>query len=170
MIRLMHYLGFESGSEEVLRLLNKGVDRESQVEAAERIKDAGIELCIYVLVSAGGRGLSAEHVRATTEAINRIAPACVDIQTLVPVPRTPLHDALERGHFELLSPHESIREIRLLLEGIEVPIAVNSNHISNYCNVEGCLPEDRERLLRELLYCLDLDERPYAVTDIVNVG
>ncbi len=162
-------MGLESGSDRVLLLLNKGVDAEGMVKAAGWIKDAGVELFVYVLISGGGRYLSLEHVENTVEVVNGIAPHSVDMQTLVPVPRTPLYDQIENGDFELLSPHETIKEIRYIIEGISVPVEINCDHISNYCYVHGRLPEDRERLIMELDYCLTLDELLYSEKGITNI-
>jgi len=152
------HMGLESGSDAVLKLLNKGIDQAGMIDAAGKIKKAGIELFLYVLVGAGGRSLSGEHVDGTSEAINLIEPHSIQLQTLIPIPQTPLFVEEQRGNFKPLSPHDSIREIGSLMKKINVPVEINCSHITNYCQTSGRLPEDHERLQREIDYALSLDE------------
>ena len=156
------HMGFESGSDVVLEILNKGIGSEGLVDAASRIKTAGIELFLYVLIGAGGRDLRAALV-------NEVAPDALEVQTLVPVPGTPLFEEARNGRFSPLSPHDSISEIIALIERLEVPLGINCSHLSNHCQVSGRLPEDRERLLRELEYSLSIDESLFDSSGIVNI-
>ena len=163
------HMGLESGSDEVLQLLNKGVDTKGMLEAATLIKNAGFELYLYVLIGAGGTALSGEHVKATAEAVNEISPGSVDFQTLVQIPNTPLTREAQQERFSFLSPHESIREIRDLIEEIETNVAINCTHVSNHCHVRGIIPNERERLLQELDYSLSLDESLFDNSGIANI-
>jgi biotin synthase-like enzyme len=164
------HMGLESGSNRVLEILNKGVDKDGMFEAARMVKDAGIELHIYVLIGAGGAAESEEHIRETSTLINAIAPDSIELQTLVPVPGTPLFGEAELGKFQFLSAHESIREIRLFVETINGPARINCAHYSNHCQIHGRLPEDRQRLLKELEYSLSIDESLFDASGIVSIG
>ncbi len=64
------YLGLESGSEEVLRLLNKPPEPRLAVRMAKELLGAGVARGIIVLVGAGGRRLWREHVRRTLEVLD----------------------------------------------------------------------------------------------------
>jgi radical SAM superfamily enzyme YgiQ (UPF0313 family) len=162
------HVGFESGCDEVLGNLNKGVGAVELVDASRRVKKVGIELFLHVLISAGGRDLSEKHVAKTAEAINAVTPHAVSFQTLVPIPGTPLYTQVKEGRFQLLTPHEAIREAMLLIESVTVNTAVNCEHFSNYCHIMGRLPEDKARLLQELDYCLTLDESRYRGSGVVG--
>jgi len=59
------YMGLESGSRDVLRLLNKPADPGLAVEMARRLGDAGVSRGVIVLVGAGGRKLWRDHVEGT---------------------------------------------------------------------------------------------------------
>ena len=163
------HMGLESGSDDVLRLLKKGVDKEGMLEAATIIKKAGFELHLYVMIGAAGTELSGEHVKATAEAVNEITPSCVDFQTLVPIPHTPLTEEAQEKRFTFLSPHGTIREIRAFIEEIDTTVEINCSHVSNHCHVRGDLPDDRARLLSELDYSLSLDESLFDNSGIANI-
>ena len=55
------YLGVETGSNELLKKINKGVDYDTMVEAGRRVKNAGIALSCTVLLGIGGTEMSAPH-------------------------------------------------------------------------------------------------------------
>jgi coproporphyrinogen III oxidase-like Fe-S oxidoreductase len=164
------HMGLESGSDRILSILNKGVDRRGMLEAAGRVKNSGIELYVNVLIGAGGTALSAEHLEASASAINTVNPDSVELHTLVPIKGTPLFDRSAQGQFEFLSPHDSIREIRALISTIEVPVRFTCAHYSNHCQINGRLPGDRQRFLKELDYSLSIDESLFDTTGIVNIG
>lgn len=61
------HLGVESGSSNVLALLNKPVGFERLKEMVRRLRRAGIEVSLIFLLGAGGRQLAADHVKKTSE-------------------------------------------------------------------------------------------------------
>ena len=73
----LYYLGIESGHDEVLRRLEKGVDAEEMVRVGRKAGLAGVKLSTMVLLGAGGRELSLEHARASAEVLDAIAPRFV---------------------------------------------------------------------------------------------
>ena len=163
------HMGTESGSQAVLEILNKGVDVAGIETAAREIKKVGLQLTTYVLIGAGGVALSEEHVAKTSAMINRIQPDTLALQTLVPIPQTPLYEQIGRGEFEQLSPHGTILEIKAMLSAIEVSLDINCSHISNHCQGKGRLPEDRRRLLSELDYTLSMKESRFNPSGLLNV-
>ena len=73
---------------------------------------------------------------------------------------------VKAGRFTCISPGQALREIKWLVEGLEVdPLHFTANHASNYLPIKGGLPEDRERFLKLIQGALDGDiairtERP----------
>jgi hypothetical protein len=58
---------------------------------------------------------------------------------------------MKRGEFELPTPEEFARELRLFLGRLEVRSTIfRSNHASNYVPLAGRLPKDKARLVAEL--------------------
>jgi hypothetical protein len=88
------------------------------------------------------------------------------LRTFVPKVNTPLLKEVLAGRFVMLTPHEVLRETRALLEHIDAPTRVVSDHYTNYVNLSGRLPEDKEAILRTIDESLAQDEstfRPFFI-------
>mgnify|MGYP005845085967 CR=1 FL=1 len=160
------HVGLESGDDEILRRIRKGSTREGQIAAGQMLRQAGIEVSEYVILGIGGQERSAAHAAATASAINAIRPHFLRLRTLVPKINTPLLADVLAGRLQMLSPHGVIRETMALLKGISVPTVVTSDHYTNYVDVTGRLPEDREKLLGVLAAALgrpESDFRPFFI-------
>ncbi len=144
------YLGLESGDDETLRRVKKGVTAEEMIAAGRALKEAGLPVSLYVLVGLGGRERSQDHARATAAAINAIGPDIVRPRTLYIQEDTPLWHQRRRGDFVEAGPREALLEIRTLLEQIEVPVTLLSDHITNYLPLHGRLPADRDALVASI--------------------
>ena len=64
------YIGLESGSDDVLKILNKPGPSSKAVEYVKLFKKAGINVGVIVLIGAGGREYYDEHVQKTAEVLN----------------------------------------------------------------------------------------------------
>jgi hypothetical protein len=112
--------------------------------------EAGFELCLYVLLGLAGPAQSLDHARATASVINSInqaGPLTVRLRTLVPKINTLLLHQIKKGRFTLCSPHEVLAETSALVEQLAGPLDLYSDHYTNYLNLQGSLPQDRQRLL-----------------------
>ncbi len=145
------YFGIESGDDTVLRETNKGVTAKEMVAAGRKARAAGFALSATVILGLGGRQRWREHALGTAEVASAINPEYLAALTLMVHPGTVLAREIESGRFELLSPRESLAEMKLLIENLQVEDCVfRSNHASNYYPVGGVLPRDRERMLGAL--------------------
>ena len=150
--------GMESGDDEVLRLIDKGYDSEQMARAGRMVKSAGIELSVYFLCGVGGKRLSRQHALNSANIINLINPDFIRLRTLMPFEGTRIYEMYKSGEFELLSPHEALSEIRLLVEHLNVHGSqFLSDHVSNYENIKGTLPLDKESMLKDIDEALRLD-------------
>ena len=149
------YMGVESGDDEVLRAVGKGVNYSQIVEAGRRVKEAGIVLSVTVILGLGGLERSREHSLATAKILAEIDPDYVGALTLTLVPGTPMHRQYQHGSFSLVSPFESLQELKTIIENSQFSNCfLSSMHASNYISVRGRLPQDKERMIRELEYVL----------------
>ncbi|MDD5556076.1 MAG: radical SAM protein [bacterium] len=145
------YLGLESGSQAVLDGCRKRSGVGEMIEAVTRADACGIRSSVIVLLGLGGRERSAEHVRETARALNRMQPRYLSFLSLMLIPGTPLWRAARRGEFTEVDAAGLLREARDILAGIELERTVfRCDHASNYLPLEGRLPADRDRLVREL--------------------
>lgn len=138
------YLGVETGSDALLAQVHKGVNRAEMLEAGRRLREAGIDLWIMVLIGLAGKGeASREHILATAELINEMKPQHVSAMTLQVVPDTPLYDDMKAGKFQPQDAKGMLEETKLLLENITCgPIHFTSDHASNYLPLKGTIPQD----------------------------
>ena len=145
------YLGLESGDPETLLAVRKDADPQEMIRAARLVRDANIKLNVIVLLGLGGKLRSREHARSTISVLNQMQPNHVAALTLMVVPDTPLHEAMQQGRFELPGTFELLEELREMLSGSELKSCLFfSNHASNYFSVQGRLPHDRQSLLERL--------------------
>ena len=160
------HVGLESGDDLILRKVKKGTTASEQIKAGNMAKEAGIELSEYVILGLGGTERTEAHALGTAEAINAIEPDFVRLRTLVPKINTLLLHEINKGRFKLLSPREVLQETRRLIENITCRTNLTSDHYTNYLDLSGRLPEDKERLLGDIARALSWDEsrfRPHFV-------
>ena len=142
----------------MLQKVKKGATAAEQIAAGRLVMEAGIELSEYVILGLGGSERSEAHARHTAATLNAIAPDFVRLRTLIPKVNTLLLHEIQKGRFELLSPHAVLKETRLLLENLSCPTRLTSDHYSNYLNLAGRLPEDKVRLREAIDQALTWDE------------
>lgn len=144
--------GFESGSDRVLALIDKGVTAEQEIIAGKNIKAGGIELSVYFMPGIGGKELSVENALETARVVREINPDFVRLRTAVIKEGTGLWQDFMEGRIRLCSENEKLNEIKLLIEnagGCTGYLA--SDHIINLLQkVEGKLSSDREKMLAQI--------------------
>jgi radical SAM superfamily enzyme YgiQ (UPF0313 family) len=147
------YMGLESGSSKILRIMKKGNNAESMIKAGKRILAAGIKLSLYVLLGLGGKEFSNLHAKETARVLTEINPTIFRFRTLNVVPSTPLWEEWKQGDFELLKPVECIKEERDIIAqlGENVTSQVFNDHISNYVGLESSnIKKDRDAFITSL--------------------
>jgi len=156
----MIYMGVESGDDEVLIDINKGVKSEELIQAAKKVRDTNILLSVTVIAGIGGREKSENHAIKTGEIISSISPDYLGVLTLMVEEETDLYNKILNKEFELLNDKEVLSEIKLLIEHIHVnePVIFRCNHASNYISLRGNLQKDKEALLNQIKYYQDTNK------------
>ncbi|MBY8985544.1 MAG: radical SAM protein [Candidatus Lokiarchaeota archaeon] len=147
------YMGLESGSNVVLRLMKKGTNAESFIKAGKRLLNTGINLSLYIILGLGGKKYSEEHAKETARVLTAINPTIFRFRTLNVSPSMPLWEDLSSGEFTLLSPLENLKEERDIIAnlGDNVTSQVFNDHVSNYADIETPnIKEDREMFITTL--------------------
>ena len=155
------HIGMESGSDDVLALINKGVKAADHIKAGQNVKQAGLELSEYFMPGLGGAKYSVTHALETARVMNAVNPDFIRLRTLHIVPGTELDDAVRDGKFLPLGDEEVLREIELFIENLEVKGSrLVSDHILNLLEeLEGTLPEDKPKLLSAVKRYFDLSDQ-----------
>lgn len=162
------HVGLESGDDVILKQIRKGTNSLEQIEAGRWVMDAGIELSLYVILGIGGRERTKFHAKETAKVLNKIAPDFIRLRTFVPKINTPLLDDVQNSTFQMLGPLEVLEETLFLIKDIRVSSYVTSDHYTNYINLEGRLPDEKARLLKEIEEAMERDEKSFRPFFIGN--
>jgi radical SAM superfamily enzyme YgiQ (UPF0313 family) len=147
------YVGVESGVNEILDYIGKGVHIDQIIEAGKKVKAAGISLSVTVILGLGGIEKSQEHALATARILTELDPEFVGALTLTLVPGTPLYEDHRQGKFSLISPMQSLQELQTIVADSQFTNCFfSSMHASNYLSLRGKLPQDKAKMLAQLDY------------------
>lgn len=147
----MVYMGLESGADEVLTAVKKGVTADEMIEAGKKAREAGMVLSMTVISGLGGKKLWREHALGSARVISAIKPEYVGFLTLMVEPGTEMYDQLARGEIELLEPQEVLDETELFIRNVDAEGTVfRSNHASNYIALGGTLNAERDKILAQI--------------------
>lgn len=145
------YIGLESGSEKILSKRKKACTAKEMISAVKSAQSAGIRVSVMVLLGLGGTDGSEEHALKTAEVLNSMQPRLLSFLTLILVPGTPLWKDHQDGRFQILTPVQTLKELRMIVENLELERTVfNANHASTFFPLEGALPRDKNRFIHEL--------------------
>ena len=152
--------GFESGSDAVLKKINKGVTQQQEITAGKNVKAGGIELSIYFMPGVGGKELTEDNALGTAHVVNEVNPDFLRIRTAAVKEGTGLYEDFVNGEFTLCSDDEKLLEIRTVIEKAEgVETRLVSDHMINLLqDVEGSLKSEKTKMLDMIDGYLSLPE------------
>jgi radical SAM superfamily enzyme YgiQ (UPF0313 family) len=156
------HIGLESGYDPLLKYMDKGVTAAEHIAGGKKIVKSGISLCEYVVLGLGGKTMWREHATETARVLSEIDPEFIRVRTLTIKEGMPLYEEVKSGKFARLTDEEIIVEEKLLIENLNCHSYFVSDHITNLLQeVEGKLPEDKERMLAVIskFQSLSADER-----------
>lgn len=125
------HVGLETGDDDLLEYVDKGVTSAEQIEAGKKVKEAGFELSEYVMPDLGGRARSQQHALNTARVLNEIDPDFIRLRPFVPGPGMPLYEDYSKGDFQLSSPHQRLQEIKMMVESLNVTGRLCFDHFLN---------------------------------------
>jgi len=174
------YIGAESGSDEVLRRVNKGETSARITEAVRKAERAGIQTSVTFISGLGGKELMEEHAVKTGEMISAMGASYIGLLTLLLTPETPLFADVLSGDFTQLSPLEAVDELEIIISNVNCggvgsgnavrdttgnvncgdaggadavrvkETVLRSNHPSNWLELRGTLPRDKDAMLEQI--------------------
>jgi len=153
------HIGLESGSDLVLKMVKKGITKETHIKAGLKVKAAGMELSEYIMPGLGGQEYSDIHALETADALNRINPDFIRLRTLAIPNGIKLFDDWQTGRFEKCTDAMMAKENLLLIENLDgITSVLKSDHILNlFENLAGTFPDDKEHMLTILRSFLDME-------------
>ena len=157
------YSGMETGSDRILKLINKGFDADTVVRSGCMAKDADMILSEFILLGIGGKELSEENAAQTAKALNIIQPDFIRVHATGIKPESKLGEFVRDGSFTLQSEEEIVIEQKLFLQQLhEMDSYYVNEHIVNLLlEVMGNLRTEKQEMLSTIDRFLTLppDER-----------
>ena len=150
-LRLL-YIGFESGWDYALQLMGKGHTVDMAIEQGKKLNQANIMFNAIVMYGSAGKGKRVENAIKTADMLNQFDSCKIVTMNLTVFDMTELSNMVKNGEFVQADTNEKILEIKTLLEHLEVkkPTIFDTTHTTNIIKIAGRLPEEKERLLKEI--------------------
>ena len=154
------YCGMESGSDAVLRQVNKGCTAAEIIRSGTMAKQAGMKISEFIILGLGGRSLWREHAIATAQTLNQIDPHFIRVLTIGVKPGSGLEKQMQAGDYQLQTEKNLIEEQRLLIQGLDGITSYYANHhgVDLLMEARGQLPQDKPLLLAVMDRYLALPE------------
>ncbi|MDP1746379.1 MAG: radical SAM protein [Bacteroidota bacterium] len=154
------YYGIETGNDELLKKINKGVTSSQIIESLNKASKANIKISATVILGIGGEAYTNEHIRDTASIINSTT-----VNYLSTLQLGLDEDVRERflkhfDNFKMLNDYQVLDEQKRFLEFLNPTnkVIFRSNHASNALHLAGTLPKDTVRLLEEIKLALAIGE------------
>ena len=125
------HVGLETGDDELLKHVDKGVTAEEHIQAGQKAKKAGFQLSEYVMIDLGGRARSKQHAENTAKVLNAIDPNFIRLRPFIVMQGVPLYEEYENGELQLSSPHERLEELKILVENLDITGRLCFDHFLN---------------------------------------
>ena len=125
------HIGLETGDDELLTIVRKGVTAAEQIEGGQKAVAAGFQVSEYWMPDLGGRERWRQHAENTARVLSAINPHYIRSRPFVPRRGTPIFEDYEQGRLHLSSPHERLEELELMIGGLTVTSKVCFDHAMN---------------------------------------
>ena len=142
------HIGMESGSDDVLKFVDKGMNADDHVRGGINIKEAGMELSEYYMPGLGGKRWSKAHAEQSAAVLNRINPDFIRLRTLMMGETLSLWERVQSGEYDMLAEDEIVKEIGEFITRLDFTGELKSDHILNLLpELEGRFPQARQSCL-----------------------
>lgn len=125
------HVGLETGDDDLLKYMDKGVTSNEHIEAGKKTKEAGLELSAYVMIDLGGRERYRQHAENTAKVLNEIDPDFIRFRPFMIGPDLPLFTDFEEERLTLSSPHGRLEEVKILVENLNITGRICFDHFLN---------------------------------------
>ena len=147
------YIGIESGSDIILKKINKGALFAHHKEAVIKARANGIDVSATLITGLGGGELWREHIEQSARLVSEAAPDFLSTLSLMLSPSVSAeYLAAFNNDFTPQDDRGMLEEERLLIELAEPSetIIFRSNHASNALTLRGRLPDDKEKMIARI--------------------
>lgn len=144
-------IGVETGDDDALAFMDKGYTSQDILEQCRKLDEANIEYNFFYLAGIYGKGKSISGVENTAKIFNQLNPKIIGSSMLTVYPTSFLYSEIQKGNWIEESETEKLEEVKLLIQSLEIKTHFAALGASNFFNMHGVLPYDKESL------CLEID-------------
>ncbi len=126
------HLGLETGDDELLKQIKKGVSGAGHIAGGQKAMAAGFQVSEYWMPGLGGKEMSEQHALNTARVLNEVNPHYIRSRPFRPIPDTPMNDQVQAGSVTLLTPREQLLELKAMVSALEVTSKVCFDHMGNH--------------------------------------
>lgn len=164
------YCGMETGSDIILKKINKGFTSQSIIDGGCKAKQAKMILSEFTLFGIGGKELAEENAIETARVLNSIKPDFIRVHATGLKPSAPIWHYVDDKELTLQTEEEIIQEQKLLLELLSSDMNsyyMNEHIVNLLLEVRGNLSTDKEHMLQIIDHYLKL---PLEEKELFNIG
>ena len=143
-------IGVETADDEALEFMRKGYHSNDILTQCKRFEQAGIEYGFFYLTGISGNGKGEAGAKASAHIFNQLHPFLIGPNMLTVYPESDLYQEIQDGNWEEESELEKYRELRTLVEDLNISTYFAAMGASNAFQLRGHLPEDKKQLLDAL--------------------
>lgn len=144
------YVGTESGNDEALRFMKKGITAADSLEQLKKLEEADIRYFAMYLTGLGGYGNAEKSALETARMFNQLSPRGIGIMSLTIYDDAPLKKMVENGEFVQATELELIKEITVFLKNLDISTTVTTQHIVSLIPFKAKFPQDKEQIVGRL--------------------
>lgn len=143
-------IGVETGDDEALKFMNKGYLSKDIVIQCQRLEQAGISYNFFYLTGISGIRKGVKGAKATADICNKLHPQIIGASMLTIYPNSELYQEIQKGNWQEETEIEKYKELKALVENLDIPVWFAAGGASNAIPIQGTLPKDKKKVLSVL--------------------
>lgn len=149
------FVGIESGCDEVLDYMRKGVTRKEHIKGGQKVMVSGLNMAAFVMpgLSGNNKELADKHISDTIIVLNDVQPTEIRVRSLAILECAPLYERWEAGEFTAPSEDQMVEELRLLIEELTFDCTIETLQMTNpLFTIKGRLSQKRQEMLEMIAW------------------
>ncbi|MEY8336781.1 radical SAM protein [Lachnospiraceae bacterium 62-35] len=140
-------IGIETGDDEALEFMHKGYLSKDILTQCKRLDKAGIGYNFFYLTGISGAGKGEQGAKTTAQICNQLHPQMIGANMLTIYPDSGLYGEIQKGDWQEETEIEKYRELKILVENLNISVWFGALGASNPIPIQGTLPKDKKKVL-----------------------
>ena len=111
---------------------------------------AGISYNFFYLTGVSGAGKGEAGAKKTAEVCNQLHPQIIGANMLTIYQNSELYEEIQKGNWKEEQEIEKYRELKTLVEHLNIPVWFAAGGASNAIPIQGTLPRDTRKVISVL--------------------